>query len=69
MTHFEVLIQTHGYWVIFLGTFVEGETFLILGRFAAHRGYLHLDWVILIAFFGSLAGDNFFFFLGRRHSE
>lgn len=31
-------------------------------------GYLDLTGVILAAFFGSLCGDQLFFFLGRRHS-
>ncbi len=69
MPHLEMLIQTHGYWVIWLGTFLEGETILVLGGFAAYRGYLKIEWVILVAFFGSLSGDQFFFFMGRRHSE
>lgn len=50
-------------------SFLEGETVLVLGGFAAHRGYLRLYGVVLAAFFGSLAGDQLFFFLGRRHSR
>ncbi len=65
----ESLVDTYGYLAILVGTFVEGETILVLGGFAAHRGYLHLPWVILAAFIGSLCGDQLFFFLGRRHSE
>jgi hypothetical protein len=64
----EQLIQTYGYWTILGGTFLEGETILALGGFAAHRGYLHLPWVILAAFAGTLAGDQLFFYLGRRHT-
>jgi membrane protein DedA with SNARE-associated domain len=40
-----------------------------LGGFAARSGYLHLPWVMLAAFIGSLCGDQLFFFLGRRHSQ
>ena len=65
----ESLIQAYGYVVILIGTFVEGETVLVLGGFIAHRGYLHLPWVITAAFAGSICGDQLFFFLGRRHSE
>ena len=65
----ESLISTYGYGAILVGTFVEGETVLVLGGFAAHRGYLELPWVILAAFVGSLCGDQLFFFLGRRHSH
>jgi len=65
----ETLIATYGYAAVGLGTFLEGETILVIGGFAAHRGYLHLSGVVLAAFVGSLAGDQLFFFLGRRHSQ
>ena len=62
------LLQQYGYLAILLGTFLEGETVLILAGFAAHRGYLGLTWVILAAFAGTFMGDQLFFYLGRRHS-
>lgn len=65
----ETLIGRYGYLAIFLGTFLEGETILVLGGFAAHRGLLHLPGVMLAAFVGSLLSDQLFFFLGRRHGE
>ena len=52
------IIETYGYAVILIATFLEGETILILGGFVAHRGYLMLPWVILAAFIGSLCGDQ-----------
>jgi len=64
----ESLIDTYGYWAVLAGTFFEGETVLLLGSFAASRGYLLLRWVIVVAFFGSLCADQLFFFLGRRYS-
>ena len=65
----ESLIDTYGYWAVLVGTFFEGETVLLLGSFAASRGYLVLRWVIVVAFFGTLFADQLFFFLGRRYSE
>ncbi|SPD76386.1 DedA family protein [uncultured Desulfobacterium sp.] len=65
----EQLIDTYGYLAVLIGTFLEGETVLVFAGFAAHRGYLHLDGVIISAFFGSLCGDQLFFFLGRWHSQ
>lgn len=61
----EYLVSQYGYAALFIGVFLEGETILILAGFAAHLGHLSLTWVILIAFAGSLAGDQFYFFLGR----
>jgi membrane protein DedA with SNARE-associated domain len=65
----DALIALYGYPAILVGTFLEGETILVLGGFAAHRGYMALGGVILCAFAGSLAGDSLFFYLGRRHSS
>ena len=61
----EHLIMQYGYAALFIGVFLEGETILILAGIAAHVGDLSLTRVMLIAFAGSLAGDQLFFFLGR----
>ena len=60
------LIEAYGYWAILVGTFLEGETILVLGGFAAHRGYLELHWVMAVAFVGSLCGDQLYFYIGRH---
>jgi membrane protein DedA with SNARE-associated domain len=65
----EDLISNYGYLAILVGTFLEGETVLVLGGFAAHRGYLELPWVIASAFLGTLLGDQFFFYLGRLKGQ
>jgi membrane protein DedA with SNARE-associated domain len=59
------LISNYGYAAIAVGTFFEGETILILGGFAAHRGYLELPWVVVSAFLGTLFGDQLYFYIGR----
>lgn len=61
------LIQDYGYAAVFAGTFIEGETVLIMAGFAAHRGYLILPWIMATATIGSFLGDQLFFFLGRRY--
>ncbi len=61
----EYLIQTYGYWALLLGTFIEGETILLLAGVAAQLGYLDLSLVIMVAFIGSFSGDQFYFHLGR----
>jgi membrane protein DedA with SNARE-associated domain len=61
----DYLVSHYGYVALFVGVFLEGETILILAGIAAHIGDLSLTWVILIAFAGSLAGDQSYFFLGR----
>lgn len=59
------LIIDYGYWALFIGTFLEGETILVIAGFLAHSGYLQLPWVMAAAFFGTFAGDQSFFYLGR----
>jgi membrane protein DedA with SNARE-associated domain len=61
----EELILTYGYAAVAIGSFIEGETVLVLGGFAANRGYLELPWVIVTAFLGALFGDQLYFYLGR----
>lgn len=65
----EELISRYGYLAILIGTFLEGETILVLGGFAAHRGLLNLPGVMACAFVGSLASDQVFFFVGRWRGE
>ncbi len=60
------LISHYGYLAILVGTFLEGETILVLGGLAAHRGLLWLPGVMACGFVGSLASDQLFFFIGRR---
>ena len=69
MSMLESLLNNYGYPILLLGTFLEGETILILGGVAAHLGYLSLGWVIACGFVGTLFGDQLYFYLGRRHGS
>jgi membrane protein DedA with SNARE-associated domain len=61
----ELLLQKFGYLAVFIGTFLEGETILVMGGFFAERGYMTLPLVIVTAFGGSYAGHVCWFWLGR----
>ena len=61
------LIDSYGYVAVFAGAFLEGETILALAGLAAYRGYLDLFTVIALAMTAGFLGDQFYFFLGRRH--
>lgn len=65
----EYLIENYGYAALIIGTFLEGETILVLGGVAAKLGYLKLPWVIAAAFAGSLCGDQLLFYLGRYRGQ
>lgn len=62
-------IRDYGYWAVLIGTLFEGETILVMGGFAAHRGYLSLPAVVLLAFCGSLLGDQTMFWIGRGYGR
>lgn len=59
------LIAQYGYAALFIGTFLEGETILLIAGYLAHQGDLDLLLAIFWAFLGTFAGDQTFFFLGR----
>lgn len=59
------LIFEYGYWIVFLGTLMEGETVVALGGFAAYLEHLKLEILLPIAIVGAMIGDHAFFFLGR----
>jgi membrane protein YqaA with SNARE-associated domain len=67
--HFQQLLkeylQANGYWVLFAGTFLEGEAILIMAGFLAFQGYLNIGGVILTSFVGSFLGDQCYFYLGH----
>jgi membrane protein DedA with SNARE-associated domain len=59
------LLVNYGYWAVFIGCLLEGETILILGGLAAHQTSLRLVDVILIATLGGMLGDQILFWTGR----
>lgn len=65
------LLSTYGYLALFIGTFLEGETILIIAGFicATQPGSLSLPLCILFAFLGSFAGDQTAFYVGRYNKK
>ncbi|OPX99148.1 MAG: Inner membrane protein YohD [Syntrophorhabdus sp. PtaB.Bin006] len=61
----EAYIARFGYIAILIGTFLEGETTVLLGGIFSKLSYMKLDKVMAWAFLGTFAGDCTFFFLGK----
>src|SRR5438045_3288292 len=61
----ELLLHKFGYFAVFIGTFLEGETILVMAGFFAERGYLEIFPVALVAASGAYVGHAFWFWLGR----
>lgn len=62
-------IAEYGYLTILIWTFIEGETVVIVAGVIAKLGHLELPLVMLSAFVGSLCGDQFYFFIGRKQGR
>jgi len=58
-------LTIHGYWVLFIWTFLEGEAGLIFAGFLVFQGYFNLPSVMATACAGAFCGDQFYFYLGR----
>ncbi len=63
------LVDHYGYFAVFIGSLLEGETILLLAGIAAHSGYLSLGGVIALSFCGGTIGDQVLFQLGRRYGR
>jgi membrane protein DedA with SNARE-associated domain len=54
----ETFVSDWGYLAILIGTFLEGETIVLVGGIAASQGWLEIGWVYAAAVSGSYAGDQ-----------
>ncbi|WP_285422494.1 DedA family protein [Pseudomonas sp. efr-133-TYG-103a] len=59
------LLANYGYWAVFIGCLLEGETILILGGLAAHQHVLQWQQVMVWATLGGMLGDQILFWTGR----
>ena len=59
------LLQSYGYWALLIGTFLEGETIVIIAGFLAQQDLLSPPLIALSAFCGSVTSDQLMFILGR----
>jgi len=63
------LIADNGHYfyaIAFVWTFLEGETVILFAGFAAAQGLLDPRLLLVSAWLGSFAGDQFYFWLGRH---
>ena len=56
----------YGYWLLFVGVFLEGEAVLLAAGICAYLGYFNIFLVVLIACLAIIAGDNAQYWLGRK---
>lgn len=63
------LVREYGYIAVFVGTFMEGETALVLGMVAAQQGLLDVQWVAAVALTGTYLGDLCYYLIGVRYGR
>jgi membrane protein DedA with SNARE-associated domain len=69
MPTIESILTDYGLLAVVIWTFIEGETCVIVAGFLSHQGYFSPYLLAVAAFSGTFAGDQVWFYLGRRHSN
>jgi membrane protein DedA with SNARE-associated domain len=62
----EELLANYGYLAIFVITFLEGESIVILAGIFAAQGIMSLEYIIACATVGGFLGDQMYYTIGRR---
>ena len=60
-------VQSWGLPAVGVGSFLEGESVLLIAGAAAARGHLSIQAVMAVAAVASFIGDQLFFLIGRRY--
>src|SRR4051812_84591 len=65
----EHLVQQHGYIFVYLGTLLEADATVIAATFLAHRGYLKIPMVLLIAGLATITVSHVWYWLARKRGQ
>jgi membrane protein DedA with SNARE-associated domain len=63
------VILRYGYALVFVSAAAEGDATLLTATFLAHRGYLKLDLVIVVAAAATVAINQVYFWLARAYGQ
>jgi membrane protein DedA with SNARE-associated domain len=61
------ILQTWGYFAVFLGSLVEGESVILTASIMAYFGYMSLPKIMVTAFIGTLVADQTLYMVGRHY--
>lgn len=65
----QTIIVDYGHFLVFLGTFLEGEVIVIVAGYLAKQGLLNIYLVILMSIMGTILCDQLIFLLGHFYGE
>ena len=69
MEYFFQLFEQWGYYIVFFGSLIEGESIMIPACIAAYFGHLNIFKVMGIAFVGTLVADQSLYYVGRFYGK
>lgn len=61
----EQFLNQYGYLAVFLGTFIEGEIFLVVAGFFVKHGFLQPIPTLIFSILGAFTHELIYFFIGR----
>jgi membrane protein DedA with SNARE-associated domain len=65
----EQFLQHYGYIALSLGTFLEGETAILVASSLADSGLFRIPYVVFFGFFGSFVSDWLYYVIGRLNGK
>lgn len=69
MEIFIEFVKNWGYWAVFGGSLIEGESVILTSCAMASQGYLNIYKVALIAFIGTTCADQALYFVGWYYGD
>src|SRR5437762_14067906 len=64
----EFLLQ-YGYIALSIGTFLEGETAILVASSLVHSGFFKGPYTVVFGFFGSFISDWLYFIIGKLNGR
>lgn len=65
----EQFLDQYGYLALLVGTFLEGETAILIASSLIHAGLFEVPWTVLVAFMGSFISDWIYYLIGRLNGK
>ena len=69
LTEVTPLVSQYGLWIVFFGMMVEGTTMILVSGILCYLGMLSIGETIPVAILGAVAGDQFWYFLGKNYTH
>src|SRR5690606_28057191 len=65
----EEFLNEYGYLALLVGSFLEGETAILVGSLLVNSGIFELPWTIVVGFAGAFVSDWIYYLTGRLNGK